>query len=171
MRLWFLSPSKNPDPNDPAITAGVYTEIALEFAFMLSNITCLKPFLQPFHPEYFVSTVDDKASTYLSTKGSGSRGDAYLMISAARSTTGSKTGSATIDETEVGTANPPSGIEGGGKAPAFRPDKSSHRAMVLSDHLERAAAAEMAGSEEMIISKTQAWTVSYEEDQPKLSTI
>lgn len=138
---------------------------------MLSNITCLKPFLQPFHPGYFVSTVDEKASTYLSTKGSGSRGDAYLMISAARSTTESKTGSATIDEAEVGTATAQSGLEGGGKAPAFRPDKLSHRATVLSDHFERPAAADKAGSEEMIISKTQAWTVSYEEDQPKLSTI
>lgn len=165
IRLWYLSPSRNPNSNDPAITAGIYTQIALEIAFMLSNITCLKPFLRPFHSGYFVSTIDNKTSGYLATKDSGSRGDTYLMISTARSKAESKTESTSVAEAEIKTADRQTEAERRAKTPAFRPDHASHRATVLSDHGGQLADTDREGGEDMIISKTQAWTVSYEEDQ------
>lgn len=171
LRLWYLSPSKNTDPNNPAITAGIYTEVALECAFMLSNITCLKPFLRPFHSGYFVSTVDNKNSGgYLTTKDSVSRGDAYYMISTARSATDNKDGPIVQGERESVSPEKQSNVERNARAPAFRPDHSSHRATVLSGDDDQIAPVEREGSEDMIISKTQAWTVSYEDDQQKKST-
>lgn len=165
MRLWFLSPSKNPDPNDPAITAGIYTQIAVEIAFILSNTTCLKPFLRPFHSGYFVTTVGNKSSGYASTKDGGSRGDAYYMISATRSAREGKPGP---QVSEVAQDQPVEGQMDGersGKVLAFRPGQWSHRATVLSDHSDNVAPMETDGADDMIISKTQAWTVSYEDQR------
>lgn len=87
------------------------------------------------------------------------------MINTARSTAGSKTGTTIVEEPETQTIDSQSDVERSSKAPAFRPDHSSHRATVLSDHGDRLATTDKDGSEDMIISKTQAWTVSYEEDQ------
>lgn len=170
VRLWFLSPSKNIDPNHPVITAGVYTEAALELAFMLSNITCLKPFLRPFHSGYFVSTIDTKNSGYPTTKDSTSRGDTYYMISRAKSTADNKDGSMVQDSEVDGISSQTwSDTERTGKAPAFRPDRTSHRVTVLSNNDGQVVTRDREGSEDMIISKTQAWTVSYEDDQRKNS--
>lgn len=147
--------------------ASIFTEIALEAAFMLSNITCLKPFLRPFHSGYFVSTVDAKSSGYKNTKDSSSRGDTYYMISRARSTNGNKDDVAAHGALESMSQDNQSDIEGSARGPAFRPDHTSHRATVLSGSGELVPRIDREGSEDMIISKTQAWTVSYEDDQRK----
>ncbi|KAK0301950.1 hypothetical protein LTR29_015541 [Friedmanniomyces endolithicus] len=56
LRLWQLSPPVTADPNTPPLNADILTEGALELAFMLASITCLKPVMKPFHSGYVIST-------------------------------------------------------------------------------------------------------------------
>lgn len=92
------------------------------------------------------------------------------MISRARSTADNKDGS-TVQHSEADGVSSQvwSDTERNGKAPAFRPDRTSHRATVLSNNDNHVSTGDREGSEDMIISKTEAWTVSYEDDQRKNS--
>lgn len=93
------------------------------------------------------------------------------MISAARSTADNKEES-TVQGREMDAMSPePQGdVERrSSRALAFRPDQASHRATVLSNSDDQIGHAEREGSEDMIISKTQAWTVSYEDALRKSS--
>lgn len=90
------------------------------------------------------------------------------MISRAKSTTENKDGSTTQrSEAEEVSSQAWSDTGKSAKAPAFRPDRTSHRVTVLSNNDGQVVIGERDGSEDMIISKTQAWTVSYEDDQRK----
>ncbi len=55
-RLFFLSPSNVDARSVHAITISyIFTEAAMQYSLMSECMTCLKPFLQPFHSGYGVS--------------------------------------------------------------------------------------------------------------------
>ncbi|KAK5121205.1 hypothetical protein LTR85_005689 [Meristemomyces frigidus] len=53
-RLWALSP-KAKDASTPDIATAVLAEAEMCLALILASATCLKPFLQPFHPGWFAA--------------------------------------------------------------------------------------------------------------------
>lgn len=131
----------------------------MDLAFMLASITCLKPFMRPFHSGYSVSTT--KGATY-NTTGKASRSDAYLMLSAARSVGGAKDKPA-VRVTSQGDHQAPL-QQPARLPPVFRPDHVDHRTTIMSADRERHSDE---NSEQMIISKTQAWDVSYDDERSR----
>ena len=101
---------------------------------MLASVTCLKPFLRPFHSGYFVSTAPSNGISGYTTGPKNSRADAYYELSAARSRTdGDKKHSVIVQtrnlEDDRGDRDL---IEPCAKPQlAFRPDRCEHRATAL----------------------------------------
>lgn len=53
MRLIYLAPNKNNDPNQTTIISGILTSGALQFSIIASSVTALKPFLTVFNQPVF----------------------------------------------------------------------------------------------------------------------
>lgn len=134
--------------------AGVFTELALGFAFMSASVTCLKPFLRPFHSGYFVST----SGSGIPVSGKGTRADTYYMLSKNKSTNDKDEPRSRVTDAHETSTTPLHPGYARQSQPKFRPDLSGHRATVMSQ--ERAH-----DGDEMTISMTQEWDVTYEEDQ------
>lgn len=153
LRLWKLSIIH---PTSPDVTVSEFTAAALELAFILASITCLKPFLRPFHEGYYVTTAANSAGTGYSVPKKDSRSDTYLMLSTPHSTTDNVDG--TISHTDA-----KRGVEDSVQRPKptmdLRPDNVTHQATgVFAEH-----APDTADMRDGRISRTQAWRVSYEE--------
>lgn len=153
MRLIYLSPSRNTDSNLPALTAGIYTEIAVNFALISSSVTCLKPFLRPFDTDYLTHT---SRTNGLSGGIKNSRGDTYYMLSATQSRNDKNHSTLTTmlsDRGAMDSVNAP--------APSFRPDDLRNRATVECSSCRD----EMKSSDlsRMTISMTKEWDVTYED--------
>lgn len=134
--------------------AGIFTETALGFAFMSASVTCLKPFLRPFHSGYFVST----DGSGVPVTGKGSQADTYYMLSRSKSRHDKDELRARSTD-DHGTLTSPLYLQHTPRSqPKFRPDLSSHRATIMSQEREH-------DGDEKTISMTQEWNVTYEEDQ------
>lgn len=162
LRLLHLSPSNNLKSTNPSIAAAIYTEIVLEVSFMLSSITCAKPFLRPFHSGYFISTTNTKTSGYLKG-GISSLDNSYRMLSAAKSNAGSNYSTSASGHSHPNfcsyTGNDDAAILDSKPINHFRPQPHSHRATVSADIL----AQPHPSLDSMVISRTKAWTLTYEE--------
>ena len=130
---------------------------------MLASATSLKPFLRPFHTGYVFSTADVKGSGY-STAGTNSRGNAYYMLSTAKFTTDNDGGVVQTkkDEEVEGHADQ----EDVARLPTSLP--RAHRAGHPSQRIKTREHGRT-DSEQMIISKTEEWTVTYEDDQQRVA--
>ena len=124
----------------------------LDLTFILASVTCLKPFVRPFHSGYVVSTTP--ASGYASTSKNLHR-DAYVELSAVKSAAGNEDGA--IIQTRRGRDS-----RGYKKsAVVYRPDQVDQEATVSSANEGQP----YSKSHDMSISRTQAWPVSYEDDE------
>jgi hypothetical protein len=71
-RLFFLSPDENYDPTLTSIIPHILTEAAMDYALVSTSITCLKPFLKPFHTGGVVNRVGGAGSgVYAVSPGQG----------------------------------------------------------------------------------------------------
>jgi hypothetical protein len=130
--------------------AGIFTELVMNFSFILSSITCAKPFLKPFHSGYFISTSNQRA--YGNGKsGASSNPNSYRMIDA----NVSKSANNRSIPDDEGSA--PSACHYGERN-HFRPEPVLHHAAVSV----KAAREQHQGSDRMAISQTKTWAVSYE---------
>ena len=161
-RLYHLSGYEASDPDQPSLTAGILTEACMDTAFILASVTCLRPFLRPFHRGYFLSTAGTKGSGYKSSV-TGSHGNAYYMLSAARE--------APDDQTPRQKTTTHDGVdeeEGAGHHQLASVPKAviSPARGVRVSHCQTETPEERAhgGSDgrRMTISKTKSWTVEYE---------
>jgi hypothetical protein len=80
VRLFYLSPSENSEPTVTSIIPNIITEAALELCLISACITSLKPFLQPVHSGYMVTSVNAPGSSFRSGKRAKSQ-DSYYMLS------------------------------------------------------------------------------------------
>lgn len=81
VRLYYLSPRTETAHDSVNIVAQIVTEAALEFALISASVTCLKPFLQPFHSGgYLVDSVGAPGSGLRTNVRSSSR-DPYYKLS------------------------------------------------------------------------------------------
>lgn len=153
VRLFYLSPAKNPDPTFNAIIANILTEAALEYSLMSACVTSLRPFLRPFHSGQIVDSVG-----------------AYYALSAIKGTN--------IDGAAqtVKSIQRPSGSMGSHHGTTYpgsvvlRPDRGDQQAVISprsrrhSSKVRRDESVDSAGSDQMIIQKTKDWSVQYEVD-------
>lgn len=87
-RLWALSP-KSGHAKRADVASDVLTQAEMCFALMLASAVCLKPFLQPFHPGWFVAKT--AGATGLTGNHSGDNtkgGNTYYELSGARASGG-----------------------------------------------------------------------------------
>lgn len=72
LRLYYLSPlTIDASTPFPITTAGIYTQAVLELAIILASVTSAKPFLRPFHQEYFTAADSSvRGFRYLKQPGS-----------------------------------------------------------------------------------------------------
>ncbi|KAK5046180.1 hypothetical protein LTR84_008637 [Exophiala bonariae] len=153
LRLVHLRPSETTDVPRPRLIAGIFTEIVMSFSFILSSITCAKPFLKPFHSGYFIGTSNQKSFHGNAKSDSNSNGNSYRMLSATTSKSlAVKNRSVQQEERPNGNINPH------GDKSLFRPEPVSHHAAVSS----QAAKHQPRTSDQMEISQTKTWAVSYE---------
>lgn len=83
-RLYYLSPGIQETHNSGNIAAEIITEAALQYALISASITCLKPFLRPFHSGgYFVDSIGAPGSGLRTNVRSSSR-DPYYKLSTVR---------------------------------------------------------------------------------------
>ncbi|KAK6442707.1 hypothetical protein LTR95_001066 [Oleoguttula sp. CCFEE 5521] len=155
LRLWNLSPRRNTDPDSPSKTAMLFTEAALQAAFILASITCLKPFLRPFHSGYFVSKAGSNPAPMGFGTGPKSSRATYYELSAARSQGGKDEKHVIVQQRSVGSEDEQDLIHKPDMA--LRPDRVNHRASV-GQGLKRPSGME----DDMHISKTQAFSVRYD---------
>lgn len=149
LRLYNLAPSQNLEHDKPSIQAQVFTQIAMDGAFLLASITCLKPFLRPFYSDYSAQVgADAQAYTVYDRKINRSRGEAYHELNHSRSKDGSNGKRSVIRSRHTDDGQPPLSL---------RPDKCEYEATAHADPRSKAT-----GDENMLISKTQAWSVSYD---------
>ncbi|TKA68967.1 hypothetical protein B0A55_06608 [Friedmanniomyces simplex] len=156
LRLWQLAPSAVKNPDEPRLNAYILTEGALELAFILASITCLKPVMKPFHSGYTVSNAP--ASNYITTVKKSNR-DAYLELSAARSAADNKDGTIIVTRRDRGSHGIDHGYTKSAHIP--RPDQVDHEATVSFANEGQPHP----DSHDMSISRTQAWTISYDDDE------
>ncbi|TKX20010.1 hypothetical protein C1H76_7894 [Elsinoe australis] len=161
LRLWKLHPATGSNSTSPARSALIFTEAVMECAFILASVTCLKPFLRPFAPGFFISSAAYTGRvSALSAGHKGSRANPYYELSAARSRAEKDTVNETITqrmgseevEDEQGLIKP-------GEPPkSWRPDLAGHQATVeQTDERHRMSTRG--------ISMTQGWTVSFDRAQ------
>ncbi|KAK3062659.1 hypothetical protein LTR53_019262, partial [Teratosphaeriaceae sp. CCFEE 6253] len=157
LRLWQLSPSADPNPDHPRIYAYILTEGAMELAFILASITCLKPVMKPFHSGYVVSTAPQSGYT---SAAKVSHRDAYMELSAAKSSVhsrGDKDGGVAVVKRDRDSRG--DGMNHGHRrklsAPVARADHADHEAVVSS----ATESQRQMDEHDMSISKTQAWTI------------
>jgi hypothetical protein len=169
VRLFYLSPAKNPDPTFNAIIANILTEAALEYSLMSACVTSLRPFLRPFHSGQIVDSVGAPGSGLRSGILSKSQ-DSYYMLSAIKGTN--------IDGASqtVKSIQRPSGSMGSHHGTTYpgsvvlRPDRGDQQAVISprsrqhSSKVRRDESVDSAGSDQMIIQKTKEWSVQYEVD-------
>lgn len=151
-RLYNLSPERNIDPSSPGITSMLFTEGVLEAAFILASVTCLKPFLRPFHSGYFPSNAGSNAVPMGFGTGPKSSRSTYYELSASRSQVAKDEKRITVEvkcEDEQDLLRRPE--------LALRPDHVVHRASVGAGVKRRSG-----GGDDMHISKTQAFSVRYD---------
>ena len=137
--------------------ASIFTEACMHLAFILVSMTCLKPFLRPFHSGHLITTADTKISGYKTGRRSHKSSD-YVMLSTTKDTSISK------PAVTVTASEPPRRTAGDAKpAPpprAFAPDShGAYRSTVVRQGRQDGSSP----SEHMFISKTQTWTVEYED--------
>ena len=156
LRVWHLSPYKNADPTLPGLTSSIFTEAAMEGALILASITCLKPFLRPFHSGYFVGTANSTAPAIFGTAVK-SAPTTYYELSAARSTAREhEKHHMAVESRDLGSDADELDLIHKSE-PALRPDGVNYRASVGtgSDRLGQRDG-------DMHISKTQNFTISYD---------
>lgn len=163
-RLYYLSPTEK-HAHSTGTVASILTEAAVAYAFFSASVTCLKPFLQPFHSGYVISMVGARISGHTVT-GTDSQGDSYHMLGNTRSAM-DKNGTAVTISDAAGSRNSQA-VEDTHwlRAPLFRPDQSNHQATVETKYRHHNSN----NPEEMIISMTHEWTVSYEDNQHPAAT-
>ncbi|KAK4556125.1 hypothetical protein LTR86_006822 [Recurvomyces mirabilis] len=181
IRLWLLSPSSNPTPNNPNVPASVFTQATLQLTFVLASITCLKPFLRPFHSGYAVSAAPSGGynATFntggYSTGGKRSRNDPYVDLSTAgksAATTSQLSRRGRVDGKDGGaivltdiTTSPSDEVvdDRDGEAPlVVRPDYQGHVTSVIT-HGSGGSEAVRPPSKKMSISMTKEWGVRYDD--------
>lgn len=135
---------------------GVFTEACMHIGLMLTTVTSLKPFLRPFHEGHVITAADSKLSGYKSGPR-GHKSSQYLMLSTAKDTSVSKPAVTVSLASPRGAADgPPAQLP-----KAFVPDShGAHRSMV---DVPQEPQFDNSDSERMFISKTQTWTVEYED--------
>jgi hypothetical protein len=122
-------------------------------ACMLASITCLKPFLRPFHGGYFVSTVNSTSGlTGYATGPTKNSKAAYYELSAARK---SEKATVTVQSRALEEEGDEEDLIHKPQQLALRPDRFENRASVGAGLRRR-------DDEDLGISKTQAFTVSYD---------
>ena len=156
LRIWHLSPLKNPDPTLPDLTSSIFTEAAMDGALILASITCLKPFLRPFHSGYFVGTANSSAPAIFGTAAK-SAGATYYELSAARSTVREdEKHHVAVESHDMGSDGDEQDLIHKSEL-ALRPDGVNYQASV-------GAGSDRLGVRDgdMHISKTQNFTISYD---------
>jgi hypothetical protein len=139
------------------LTAVMITQVVMGCAFIFASITCLKPFLRPFHPVAFGGSAPANGLFRYTAEPKGSRSDRYYELSGARSaadgkrdvvtTTRSVADDSTSDQEDlIEPANRP--------PPTFRPIGVEHTAQAVS------TGGRHNGGDGKLISKTRSWTVS-----------
>ncbi|KAK5710780.1 hypothetical protein LTR17_018696 [Elasticomyces elasticus] len=156
LRLWQLSPSTDTNTDKPRIYAYVLTEGVLELSFILASITCLKPIMKPFHSGYIVT--NGPVSGYATTAKQSSR-DAYLELSAAKSAADAKDGTITVTKRDRSSH----GLDHAytKSAHTMRADQVDHEATVTF----ASEGQPPSDSHDMSINRTQAFTISYDDDE------
>lgn len=79
VRLFYLSPKRNPDPTFSSIVPNIMTEGVLQFSIISASITSLRPFLRSLHPGYAVNSNGTQKSGHRSTNRSGSQDPYYRL--------------------------------------------------------------------------------------------
>lgn len=151
LRLVHLSPSKTLDTSRPRLIAGIFTEIVMNFSFILSSITCAKPFLKPFHSGYFIGTSNQKSFHGNAKSDSKSNGNSYRILDA---TTSQSVNDRSIQQDDRVVHN----ADSYGDKGLFRPEPISHHVAVSS----KAGRHQPSPSDHMAIAQTKSWAVSYE---------
>lgn len=173
LRLYFLAPttSNNPNPDLPALTAAVFTSAVMNFTLILASVTCLKPFLRPFDGGFLITSMHSHVPAFGAapiTKGS-----AYYELSATQRSALTtqqekmmRSGDRKHRSVTVSARGVDEDYDGGfvqvqAKPPlALRRDRVEQRATVGHDSVRPSMERD---GEQMLISKTQAWTVSFEQ--------
>ncbi|KAK3066098.1 hypothetical protein LTR53_017684 [Teratosphaeriaceae sp. CCFEE 6253] len=183
-RLWALAP-KPEDAERADIGAAVLTEAQMCFALILASATCLKPFLQPFHPGWFVAKTGVTGLTGNSSGQNTKRANTYYELSGARSAGGVMSSKDRKNRTitSVTSASDARGDDASDEAGlitpydkahlqhgALRPDRAEHHAGAFAP---ATAVMDMRGAPDARrwpdsredthhISKAQSWSVTYD---------
>lgn len=182
VRLFYLSPSQNPDPTFTSILASILTEAVLDFCLISASLTSLRPFLRPFHSGYIVDSVGAPGSGLRSGIRTRSH-DVYYTLSAVKATNDDGAGPTikTIRRLPLGSKASPHGITHPEPVKpnlphSFDPDLGEQQVVISAqgrqcstkgrqDDIE---SVDSAGSDQMIIRKTRNWSIRYEVDhQPQ----
>lgn len=157
LRLMYLSPGRNTDRDEPRVMASLFTEACMQIGFILATLTCLRSILRPFHSGFLITTADTNTSGY-KTGVRGRKGSEYLMLSAIKdSAAGSKK-----PAIHASVQDPPSNAINTPAPPpkAFIPEPYGTQ---QSGFVGPGVSNSSRDSQQMFISKTQTWTVEYEE--------
>lgn len=163
IRLFYLSPSENLDPTVTSILPNIFTEASLEYSIISASVTCLKPFLRPFHSGFvdIIPSADSSLRSGIRAKtletymlGPISAGD---QSGTTRTTT--KRSSGTPFESKGGETTPP--IQ-----PLFQPNQLEGYTVnsAWSDaHRHETEPVRSVSPDHMIIRTTKNWSIQYEE--------
>lgn len=164
IRLFYLSPSENFDPTFTSILPNIFTEASLEYCLISASVTCLKPFLRPFHSGAVVSTIISADSDLRS--GIRTRTLELYMLSPNSATDQN----GTVRTTTKRSCGPLFGSKDGKTAPPiqtlFQPNQLEGHTVnsAWSDaHRDDIESMKTVSSDEMIIRTTKNWSIQYEE--------
>lgn len=175
-RIYYLSPSRNPNPTLSTILPSILTEAALEYAFMSASITSLKPFLRPFHSgRYIINTVGapgsglrsdlkDSQDPYyqlsaVSVGGGGSRNPKHTAR--VQTTSFNEEGPLPKTTTRISAGRPKrSGSQTRGLGPK---GLTALPVAARTRREEEEESVNTEGSDQMIIRETKGWSVRYED--------
>ena len=126
----------------------------MDFALMATSVTCIKPFLRPFHSGLFAGPSTGRSPAgHVKTSKSGT----YYMLSGTRSVAATEPDDSPKTTPNVNTnVTEPCAI--------FRPDRVRSQTKIQTQ--ERPTEV---GTEELIISVTTEWDVAHEEAGRKTS--
>lgn len=161
VRLIKLQPSQNTDTDKPDTWAMMLTEASMNAAFILASVTCLKAFLRPFGAGYLVSQSDTAPTSGYVTRPRGYKGSAYYMLSGVREKQQDKSATL-VNATERADKHLSHELAAVPKAVVAR-GQGMHRAHIHSQSRSHSYSSSES-KQQMIISQTTEWSVSYEYD-------